>query len=925
MIATFVKNTSGQSRRFEYLPPNGQTLLVDQEVYVPGILDTILFLGNTALINSFLEDIASGAIQLYYTGIIENVPLHSIGEDLLNNAFLLTTVRTDGRNAFYANQSMGGARLTNVGYAVNDGDGASKLYVDTQDAARISRFGDAMSGYLDVLDPVDDQNAANKRYVDQTIAWQLMFTIARHTEDDKNMIPHDTFGDNSNTGLPITHHPYYDGYTQVFVNGVKRKLGDGVVSEDCYFMDPSLTFIRRIREIAAGDILFWNGTISGMNLTSADRVDFDYEVLAFEPSSSSVPSSSSSVPELPPVYGEALPGQIAFFLSRNTIGGDPDLFWDEANRFFGLGTSVPYYGLDIDKEVRIRDGTKLWFGGSSFGDAEVNLYRSAPSVLATDDNFSCGGLWAGSSGVSTTGAIQSYLANGYLSSAGTPGKTANPMIDGVTLEFEDGLFVGSGSSSVPAPTVDLLNVGEVREIVTDLGVVSGNQTLDLSLGNVFAATASGEVTWAFSTLAPSGRNRSFTLILTNGAIDDQIFPPTVKWAGSTPPTLTAGIDVLAFTSLDGGATWIGVLAGADFDTIAGNFLFRWGRNNTGTLGDGTHDDRSSPVQIGSSGSWKAANGFSVSLALRSDGRLYSCGGSAEGALGQGPLLIVSSPVQVGSDRDWAVIAGGYGNAFSLGIRAGKLFVWGDGYYGQLGDGSNGATAMRSSPVQLGSETDWDSLATGQAFCLGIRGGRLFAWGQNAYGQLGLGDNNSRSSPVQVGAETDWVSVAGGGAGHVMSIRGGKLYAWGYNPQGQLGDGTDVSKNSPIQIGGETDWVEVSCGGYWTLARRADGTIYSWGSGQLYGELGIGLREFRSSPVQIGAETDWLKIAAYGEAGAGIRGSGGKGKLYTWGENDHGQLGLGDSHDRSSPVQVGSDADWLSIMVSGGFCAFKERP
>jgi len=94
----------------------------------------------------------------------------------------------------------------------------------------------------------------------------------------------------------------------------------------------------------------------------------------------------------------------------------------------------------------------------------------------------------------------------------------------------------------------------------------------------------------------------------------------------------------------------------------------------------------------------------------------------------------------------------------LGLRAGKLFAWGQGFQGQLGQGNQ---TYYSSPVQVGSETDWTMIATGEYHSYGIRAGKLFAWGDNNVGQLGLGNITNRLSPVQVGSLSDWKSIAGG--------------------------------------------------------------------------------------------------------------------------------------------------------------------
>ena len=106
-----------------------------------------------------------------------------------------------------------------------------------------------------------------------------------------------------------------------------------------------------------------------------------------------------------------------------------------------------------------------------------------------------------------------------------------------------------------------------RPVLKDYGetkVAMAAHTVDLSLGNVQTYTLSGNQTLIFSNPPATGTSGSFTLIVTNGGSATLTWPPSVDWAGGTAPTLTtAGIDILTFTTIDGGVIWYGFLAGAD--------------------------------------------------------------------------------------------------------------------------------------------------------------------------------------------------------------------------------------------------------------------------------------------------------------------------------------------------------------------------
>ena len=140
-----------------------------------------------------------------------------------------------------------------------------------------------------------------------------------------------------------------------------------------------------------------------------------------------------------------------------------------------------------------------------------------------------------------------------------------------------------------------------------------------------------------------------------------------------------------------------------------------------------------------------------------------------------------------------------------------LWGWGRNTSGQIGDGT---TTQRASPVQIGSDTTWAFIAnsTGSDTGHGIKtDGTLWGWGYNAQNQIGDGTTTQRTSPVQVGSATNWASTANGDV-HSHGIKtDGTLWGWGRNTVGQIGDGTTTQRTSPVQIGSATNWASVSNG------------------------------------------------------------------------------------------------------------------
>jgi alpha-tubulin suppressor-like RCC1 family protein len=106
------------------------------------------------------------------------------------------------------------------------------------------------------------------------------------------------------------------------------------------------------------------------------------------------------------------------------------------------------------------------------------------------------------------------------------------------------------------------------------------------------------------------------------------------------------------------------------------------------------------------------------------------------------------------------------------------------------------------------------------------------------------------------------------AGRWTGIFTSEIYAWGYNTLGRLGDGTVANRSSPIQIGALTNWAQVSASSSHAASIKTDGTLWAWGANG-NGQLGDGTVANRSSPVQIGALTNWAQVSAGGTHTASI--------------------------------------------------------
>ena len=403
----------------------------------------------------------------------------------------------------------------------------------------------------------------------------------------------------------------------------------------------------------------------------------------------------------------------------------------------------------------------------------------------------------------------------------------------------------------------------------------------------------------------------------------------------------------------GDTGWTNVSAGTDHSCgIRSGMLYCWGSNAGNRLGDGTTTQSTVPVRIGTDAAdWdQVAAGRFFSCAGRSGGKLYCWGTDGTGKFGEGAsaATVHSTPWRIGTNADWDQIAVSH-NGYACGIRNGELYCWGNNGNSQLGNGSTTSATVLTQvgTVGVGIWSDWKQVAvsSNNTTC-GIRspvvGGvtqdLLYCWGYNGSGQLGDGTTTQRNAPLQVGSATNWDQVAVGDA-HVCAVRstvvGGvtndNVYCWGGNGSGQLGKGSVLASSgsalSPLRVGTDSDWTHVASGSNYGCGIKA-GDLYCWGSNSS-GQLGIGnttasttrkLVTVAGTPA--GTVSEWTAVSIGGSYTCGIRqevlNNVTSQNLYCWGSNSAGQLGDGSTSQSTSPVRVtGGElgvGDWTNISA-----------
>jgi alpha-tubulin suppressor-like RCC1 family protein len=301
-------------------------------------------------------------------------------------------------------------------------------------------------------------------------------------------------------------------------------------------------------------------------------------------------------------------------------------------------------------------------------------------------------------------------------------------------------------------------------------------------------------------------------------------------------------------------------------------------------------------------------GDSFSMALRSDGIAWSWGYNFDGQLGDNSGTDQRSPVRVAVISNIVSIAAGYRHAVAL-RSDGTVWSWGNNTFAEIGDG--GTDPVRFAPVRVSALSNITAISCGQHHSLALEtNGNVWAWGWNAYGQLGDGTITNRSVPVRALLPAGVVAVAAGGFHSMALLTNGNVLAWGDNSVGELGDGTSTTSYLPVTAS-IANVTAIAAGFSHSLALKSDSTISAWGQ-NIYSALGDGTTENRASPVPVLGMTNVVKIACGGDHSIALKNDA---TVWTWGRNVYGQLGDNTTTSRPTAAQV-TTLNGVSAIAGG---------
>lgn len=474
----------------------------------------------------------------------------------------------------------------------------------------------------------------------------------------------------------------------------------------------------------------------------------------------------------------------------------------------------------------------------------------------------------------------------------------------------------------------------------------GKRTRQLTVGLCTAVLVSGTILVASASPAAAASDPGDAYgwgVNTRGAVGDgsttnRSVPVAVCAPGATAPCASVLDDAVQVSSSSSAEHSVALLSDGS--------VYAWGRNDVGSVGDGTTTDRTVPVPVCAVGqsapctvflddAVAVAAGSNSSMALLSDGTVVAWGANGDGQLGDGTTTNRSVPVRVCAVGQSAPCSVFLDDVASIDIGArhsvallddNTAVAWGFNALGQLGDNT---TTSRSVPVAVCD----DAVCSGQLTVEAIDAGgfhtlalgddtAVLAWGLNVDGQLGDSTTTSRSTPATVcavagcaGPLLGVTQISGGGRSSYAVLTDGTMVSWGDNGTGQLGNGTTTSTNLPVSVCavGQTAPCanplmgvnEIAGGGFHALA-RIDDTLVAWGENTLGGQLGDGTTTSRSVPVRVCAPGQTAPCSQF--------------------IDNVGTIGIGNVHSlaiRVSPPPPADEADLaVSLSAAGVFLQSK---
>ncbi|XP_031571187.1 uncharacterized protein LOC116305433 [Actinia tenebrosa] len=368
-------------------------------------------------------------------------------------------------------------------------------------------------------------------------------------------------------------------------------------------------------------------------------------------------------------------------------------------------------------------------------------------------------------------------------------------------------------------------------------------------------------------------------------------------------------------------------------------VYTWGKSHKGRLGHGDlieEEGKSIPFRVEILHMHRikvlsVACGIEHTVALCRDG-VYAWGSSEYGQLGQGDTRQHTRPVFITELSDKSCIAITCGHYHSLALSADqRVWAWGWGVHGQLGMGTIEDVWLPSHVTSL-DHLQVTQMAAGYSHTAVLTSeGHAYTFGGGLYGQLGLGTNKKQTLPRKVEAlQDEEICLICCGSFETIAVTSNqKVFNWGRSPhffrlhtkpefrakrlssQGSSQSGSLSHRFSPMEM--DCSFIsrikEIYCGNLHYLVVTEAGQVYTWGYND-HGQLGHG-KKMDNQPVPKvvpGLKDKHIVNASVGAEFSVVMDT--NGQVFVWGRADSGQLGLdssliGSAKEVSSPAVLSS--------------------
>ncbi|KJB84805.1 hypothetical protein AZ66_28675, partial [Paenibacillus sp. E194] len=308
--------------------------------------------------------------------------------------------------------------------------------------------------------------------------------------------------------------------------------------------------------------------------------------------------------------------------------------------------------------------------------------------------------------------------------------------------------------------------------------------------------------------------------------------------------------------------------------------------------------------------------------VKADGTLWMWGDNEFGQAGLGTTGGKSSmAMKIANLENVIGVAVGSNHTLAL-TQDGRVWSWGYGYYGQLGD-KNRTYSTYPTPEKVPNLDSVVAVTAVGDYSMALKkDGTVWRWGGsssgvepqklNFTGISAMAQGNPRNAGIVLKSDgivldfqgkqvpgLDGVVAISQGDGFSVALRkDGTVWTWGGNSYGQLGDGTTTNREKPGMVKGLDEVEAISVGEYHVIAMKKDGSVWVWGNNR-DGQLGDGTKTNKLSPVQL-AGIDAARIATGKSHSMVLKKDG---TAWSWGKNESAQLGNGTTVNQLNPMEV----------------------